>query len=212
MRALAQRNSLLSKVRAGAASQDSIGVWTREVALHGFELMQARAEAVSLLAGRFSEQAAALGLAGPAGIAYRPRSDASGPEELGRELEDRLPGDLDRGFTTHGPHRDDLMLTASGRDLRRYGSQGQQRLGLLALLLAEWEVLRDERGSPPVLLLDDVLSELDRERRGRLLGLAASCGQTLISTADASAADGAGARVSFVSVDRDAGVRMDEAA
>ena len=91
------------------------------------------------------------------------------PEELAAELAERLDADLERGFTSHGPHRDDLALLRDGRELRVYGSQGEQRLALLALLLAERDVLDEERGAPPLLLLDDVMSELDAERRARLV-------------------------------------------
>jgi DNA replication and repair protein RecF len=187
-RALAQRNSLLSSVRSGRSGAESLTGWNREVARHGIDLMRRRAETVDLLGPRFKAQAAALGLPDPGELSYRPRSKALTPEELERELEEHLAADMERGFTTHGPHRDELRLAAAGDELRRFGSQGQQRLGLLSLLLAEWELLRDERGRPPVLLLDDVLSELDPDRRVDLLRLVEAGGQTLITTADPGAA------------------------
>ena len=85
------------------------------------------------------------------------------------ELAERRDGDLARGFTGYGPHRDEVELSFGGRSLRRYGSQGQQRIGLLALLFAEREALRAARRQLPLMLLDDVMSELDPERRGRLV-------------------------------------------
>ena len=101
------------------------------------------------------------------------------------ELAERIESDLERGFTGHGPHRDDLLLSRSGRDLRTYGSQGQQRIGLLALLLAEREVLAARRSAPPLMLLDDVMSELDGGRRRELVGLLrAGGGQAVITTTD----------------------------
>jgi DNA replication and repair protein RecF len=106
---------------------------------------------------------------------------------LERELEERESSDLERGFTTHGPHRDDFMLCAGDRDLRRYGSQGQQRLGLLTLLLSERDAMEAAHGAPPVLLLDDVMSELDPDRRRLLIDLLAEGAQTVITTADESA-------------------------
>jgi DNA replication and repair protein RecF len=186
--ALAQRNSLLTRVRAGVSTRDSLAGWNREVARHGIDLMHRRSETVGMLAPRFRAQGHALGLPDPAELSYRPRSKADSADGLERELEEHLASDLERGFTTHGPHRDELHLTAGGDELRRFGSQGQQRLGLLSLLLAEWELLRDERGRPPVLLLDDVLSELDPQRRSDLLRLVTAGGQTLITTADPGAA------------------------
>jgi DNA replication and repair protein RecF len=102
-------------------------------------------------------------------------------------LEARLDRDLDRGATGLGPHLDDIDLLAGRRDLRAFGSQGEQRLAVLALLLAEAELVQAQRGFPPLLLFDDVLSELDPERRRILAGRLRSFGQTLITTTSAAA-------------------------
>jgi DNA replication and repair protein RecF len=184
-KALAQRNALLGRVRARAVGPDSLHVWDRELARHGIELIEHRRELIAALSTPFARRSGELGLPEPCEIVYRPRSSATTAAELEVELRERLDADLERGFTLHGPHRDDLLLRADTRDLRRYGSQGQQRLGLLALLLAERDVLRTMRDTSPVMLLDDVLSELDPGRRANLLGTLADSGQTLISTADA---------------------------
>ena len=186
-KALAQRNSLLGRVRSGAASASALAAWDRELARHGIELMRHRADAIGLLAGHFTARARDLGLPAPATLAYRPRSKAADAAGLEVELNDRVGSDLERGFTTHGPHRDDVVLRAAERDLRRYGSQGQQRLGLLALLVAERDAMEDAHGALPVLLLDDVMSELDPDRRAMLLELLETAGQTLITTADSAA-------------------------
>jgi DNA replication and repair protein RecF len=183
-KALAQRNSLLGRVRSGSATAAALSGWNRELARHGIELMRHRVDAVGLLGGHFVTRAAELGLPEPASLAYRPRSKAVDAAGLEEELAERLPSDLERGFTTHGPHRDDLLLQAAERDLRRYGSQGQQRLGLLSLLLAERDAMESAHGALPVLLLDDVMSELDPDRRRMLLDLVSATGQTLITTAD----------------------------
>jgi DNA replication and repair protein RecF len=183
-KALAQRNSLLGRIRAGNAGRTALGAWDRELAVHGIELMRHRGDAVALLAGHFATRARDLGLPEPATVAYRPRSKASDADGLEEELRERLPSDLERGFSTHGPHRDDLVLKAADKDLRRYGSQGQQRLALLSLLLSERDAMADAHGELPVLLLDDVMSELDPDRRRALLDLLVSTGQTLITTAD----------------------------
>jgi DNA replication and repair protein RecF len=186
-RALAQRNALLARVRSGRASAQTLTGWNRELARHGSQLIRDRTEVLALISDGFSTRAAELGLESEAAITYRPRVEAGSAEELERELESSLSQDIERGFTTRGPHRDDLLLTLAGRDLRRFGSQGQQRLGLLALILAERDALAQARGTTPILLLDDVLSELDPERRGLLLGVARQDGQTLVTTADRSA-------------------------
>jgi DNA replication and repair protein RecF len=182
--ALAQRNALVAAIRAGRAGRSSLPAWDAELARHAIALMADRAAVVDDLRPRFEAHAELLGLAGEPEIAYRPRSRATTAEELAGELAERVDADLERGFTGHGPHRDDLALRRDGRELRAYGSRGQQRLGLLALLLAEREVLAEERGAPPLMLLDDVMSELDAGRRKRLVDLLRTGGQSLITTTD----------------------------
>jgi DNA replication and repair protein RecF len=182
-RALAQRNALLGRVRAGAADRGALGAWDRELAGHAVALSADRAAAVAELAAPFAAAAADLGLEGDPGLEYRPRSRAQTAEELAAELAERLDGDVERGFTGHGPHRDELLLTREGRELRVYGSQGQQRLALLSLLLAEREAIAEARGSAPLALLDDVMSELDGERRERLVARLAG-GQALVTSTD----------------------------
>jgi DNA replication and repair protein RecF len=183
-RALAQRNALLGRIRSGAAAADSLGSWDAELARQGAELMAARTEAVSLLTGRFASRAAELGLPANAELAYRPRSRATDADGLAAELSDRRQADLDRGFTAHGPHRDDLRLLHGGEALRDYGSQGQQRVALLALLFAERDLLAAERGRPPLMLLDDVMSELDAQRRERLAELLRGYGQGVLTATE----------------------------
>jgi DNA replication and repair protein RecF len=183
--ALAQRNSLVARIRAGAGSADSMATWNMQLARHAIALMADRAAAAEALADRFAALGEELGLEGVLDLAYRPRSHATEPEVLATELAERLETDLARGFTTHGPHRDELALRRDRRELRAYGSQGQQRLALLALLLAEREALAAHCGVVPLMLLDDVMSELDQQRRRALVErLRASGGQAVISTTD----------------------------
>jgi DNA replication and repair protein RecF len=189
--ALAQRNALVVAIRAGRAGRGSLPAWDAELARHGIVLMRDRAEAVDGLREPFARHAEALGLEGGAELAYRPRSKAQDADALAAELAERTPGDLERGFTGHGPHRDELSLRRAGRELRAYGSRGQQRLGLLALLLAEREILADVRGTPPLLLLDDVMSELDATRRGRLVDVLRGGGQSVITTTELAHVPGA---------------------
>ena len=149
-----------------------------------------RAAAIDLLRKRFAMAAGELGLAGDVELRYRPRSKAATADELADELAERVGTDLERGFTTHGPHRDDLVLLRDDRELRAFGSQGEQRLALLALLLAERAALQDERGAPPLLLLDDVMSELDADRRERLAERL-RVGQSVVTTTDLAHVPGA---------------------
>jgi DNA replication and repair protein RecF len=182
--ALAQRNALLARIRTGAAQPASLGAWDHELARHGMALMADRAAAVGEVVQRFVARAEELGLDGSPAVAYRPRSRAVDVDALVAELADRHAQDLERGFSGHGPHRDDLALTRERRELRAYGSQGQQRLALLALLLAEREAIASTRDATPVMLLDDVMSELDGDRRARLVGLLRGQGQSVITTTD----------------------------
>ncbi len=183
--ALAQRNSLLGRVRAGLATADALMAWDRQLAAHGIALMADRAAAAEQIAGGFTRIASELGIDGTSTLAYRPRSRATDAEALAAELHERGPADVERGFTGHGPHRDELSLSRDGRELRFYGSQGQQRLALLALLLAERQALTTSRRSAPLMLLDDVMSELDRTRRESLVELLrTTSGQSVITTTD----------------------------
>jgi DNA replication and repair protein RecF len=191
-RALAQRNALVARVHAGSAAADLLDPWDGELARIGFELMQARAAAAERLADPFARLADELGLPEHAELAYRPRSKAASAADLRQELHDRRAADAQRGFTAHGPHRDELLLAHGGHPLRAFGSQGQQRIALLALLLAEREVLLAERGLPPLMLLDDVMSELDSERRRRLAELLRGGGQALVTATEAEHVPGAG--------------------
>jgi DNA replication and repair protein RecF len=182
-RALAQRNALLGRIRAGAAGPAALDAWDVELARHGVRLMADRREAVDGLRVPFAELAARLGLPAAAELRYRARSDAD-EQGLAAELAERRAADLERGFTVHGPHRDELQLLQDGVLLRSYGSQGQQRIALLALLFAERELLAERRGRPPLMLLDDVMSELDTERRELLAGLLRSGGQAVATATE----------------------------
>jgi DNA replication and repair protein RecF len=182
--ALAQRNALLTRIRGGRVEAAALRPWDLELARLGIELSADRALATALVEERFARHAEALGLGGLVRVAYRARSRASTPEELAEEIAAALPVDLVRGYTTHGAHRDDLVVRRDGRDLRAYGSQGEQRLVLLALLLAERDALAAERSLPPLMLLDDVMSELDAGRRERLVDTLAGFGQSVVTTTE----------------------------
>jgi DNA replication and repair protein RecF len=188
-RALAQRNALVARHNVAPGMLEP---WDGELARLGWELMRERGKAVDILANPFARLATELGLPEEALLAYRPRSHAASADGLRAELAERHSADLQRGFTAHGPHRDEVLLAHGGRPLRAFGSQGQQRVGLLALLLAEREVLLDQRGQPPLLLLDDVMSELDGERRLRLAELLRGGGQALVTATEAEHVPGAG--------------------
>jgi DNA replication and repair protein RecF len=183
-RALAQRNALLGRIRAGASGPAALDAWDVELARQGIRLMADRREAVAGLRAPFAALAEQLGLPGDADLRYSPRSAADDEEGLAAELRERRSADVERGFTAHGPHRDELGLLLAGTPLRVYGSQGQQRTALLALLFAERELLASRRGRPPLMLLDDVMSELDAERRELLADLLRSGGQSVVTATE----------------------------
>jgi len=192
-RALGQRNALLGRIRAGSAGPDALDAWDAELARHGVALAADRLLACERLAEPFERLANELGLPEPVELRYRPRSRAADPGGLADELAERRAADLERGFTAHGPHRDEVVLRHAGEALRAYGSQGQQRSALLALLFAERELFLAERGRAPLMLLDDVMSELDGARRERLTELVRGSGQTVITTTEATHVPGADA-------------------
>jgi DNA replication and repair protein RecF len=176
--AVAQRNASLRRVNAGFSTRDALSPWTQQVAELGTDLVAARREVLALLSAPFAERAGELGLP-DAELRY------DGVPPTVAALEDRLDRDLDRGVTGVGPHLDDVVIASGTRELRSFGSQGEQRLAVLALLLAEAELIVERRGIPPLLLLDDVLSELDPSRRRILAARVASAGQALITATDA---------------------------
>ncbi len=185
-RALAQRNALVSRIRSGSAGPDSLDAWDAELSESGIELMETRAAALVTLAPLFAAAASELGLSDPE-LRYAPRSKAAGAEELRSELFEKRDSDLARGFSGHGPHLDEVAISLGGRSARKYASQGQQRSVLLALLFAERDALLAERAEAPLMLLDDVTSELDPERRELLCDrLAAGGGQSLVTATESS--------------------------
>jgi len=175
--AIAQRNASLRRIAAGVSTRDAIEPWTAQVVELGLALVAARKEMLALLAAPFAVHAAALGL-DEAELRY------AGEPPTANDLEARFDRDLDRGSTGLGPHLDDVVIASGARELREFGSQGEQRLAVLALLLAEAELIADRRGVPPLLLLDDVLSELDPARRRILAERVVRTGQTLVTATD----------------------------
>ncbi len=173
---LAQRNAALRRVQLGLSDRSAVEPWTERLATLGAELVEARRATLATLAPGFAERAGELGIP-EAHLDY-----AADPPTV-EALESRLGRDIERGATGLGPHLDDVLIASGDRDLRQYGSQGEQRLGVLSLLLAEAELL----DPPPLLLLDDVLSELDPGRRRVLAERIAGMGQTMITTTHASA-------------------------
>jgi DNA replication and repair protein RecF len=172
--AVGQRNAALRRVAHGSSDHDVLSPWTAQVADLGAMLTAARRDVIELLQAGFADRAAELGLEGVS-LGY----DAE-PPTIGM-LEERLARDIERGTTGVGPHLDEIAIRAHARDLRAFGSQGEQRLAVLALLLAEAELIAERRRVPPLLLLDDALSELDERRRRILSERIGVVGQTIVT-------------------------------
>jgi DNA replication and repair protein RecF len=181
-RALAQRNHLLRRLRAGHGDPEALLGWDDVTARAGAELALARRRLCALLAPAFAARLEQLG--GAPGSEPLRLVEHTPAEALADALRERRRRDIERAATGAGPHLDDLELRESGRDLRRYGSQGEQRRALLALILAEADLLTDERGEQPVLLLDDVTGEFDAARRALLLEAVGRFEQAIVTTTD----------------------------
>src|SRR5262249_9045987 len=157
--------------------------WTERTVALGQDLVRARIEALQALQPSFAGVADTLGLAN-ATVEYE------GAPVTEVELETRIDADVERGVTGAGPHLHDIRLAAGKRDLRTFGSQGEQRVAVLSLVLAEAAALRLRLAVSPLVLLDDVLSELDGDRRRSLADLIALGAQTVVTATAAAAYPG----------------------
>ena len=182
--ALARRNAALRQ-QARGRRDSAVAVWDAPLAESGGMLWRARVEWTSRVAERFASLCDAIGEPGRAALSYVTSMGETGDPVTAilEGLEARRGLDLRHGVTHFGPHREDLGITVAGRDLRTFGSAGQQRSAAIALRLLEWEALRDARAAAPLLLLDDPFAELDARRSVRIIGLLcdAGLGQTILT-------------------------------
>ncbi len=178
--ALAQRNALLAR----GATPAQMDTWDHELARHGLSLIADRRSAIETIESAFEMIGEELGLVGSPDIRYRTVSEAEDVEDFVDQLRQRHDSDINRGFTTFGPHRDEVVLRNEAREVRTYGSQGQQRLTLLSLLLAECEAITSLTSRRPLILLDDVMSELDATRRALLVDRVGTLGQVLVTATE----------------------------
>ncbi len=177
MRLLAQRNSLLKKIRDGEAEESELSLWDAQIIPRAVSVVKKRIEVVKKLDVLASKMQKSLsGGKETLSLRYELHGAREGDHMTNdllswynEKLAESVRLDILRGVTRFGPHRDDLAFFVNEADLRSYGSQGQQRTGVLSLKLAELAFFREETGEYPILLLDDVMSELDRERREQLL-------------------------------------------
>ena len=192
MTALRQRNALLKQPESGALNSQ-LDVWDEQLAQCAAPLVRLRAQ----MSERLSVMAAAhyRYISGrdeeTLGIRYMTQLTEPDPAAQAlRLLQARRHDDFRRLSTSVGPHRDDLSLTLGGEDLQAYASQGQARTAALSMKLAAFDLLCEEQGEPPLLLLDDVLSELDPVRRRHLIDRVRGA-QALLTCTDVSDLNGA---------------------
>ncbi len=186
-RALAQRNSLLRAIREGAAQPAELRYWDELIVSEGGTLVGERLAVLEALAGPLAEAHAEIAPdEGRLTLRYETNAPAAAGEApaaaLRRRLAETAEKELWNGATLVGPHRDDILLELDGRELASFASRGQQRTAILALKLAELKLLTDPHGEPPLLLLDDVFSELDPHRRAHLVRRIRTLPQAFITT------------------------------
>lgn len=189
-RALQQRNGLLRAIREEEASRDDLRYWDRPFVEAGGAVVAARlrllAALAAPLAAAHAEIAPEEGSRGALALDYLTNAPAASGESprdaLARRLVETSEKEAWNGTTLVGPHRDDLAFLLEGRDLAGFASRGQQRTAILALKLAELDLLSELGGGPPLLLLDDVFSELDPARRAHLVRRIAALPQAFVTT------------------------------
>jgi DNA replication and repair protein RecF len=189
-RALQQRNSLLRAIRDETASREELRYWDQPFLDAGAAVVAARQALLERLsqplADAHREIAPEEATTGSLGLDYLTNAPA-GPDEtprdaLSRRLRETAEKELWNGTTLIGPHRDDVAFVMGGRDLGAFASRGQQRTAILALKLAELDLVTGQDGRPPLLLLDDVFSELDPARRAHLVRRIAELPQAIVTT------------------------------
>lgn len=192
-----QRNALLKRIQAGEAGEGEIDFWDEELSGHGAVLFAERALSVETIAELATK--AHRNLSGgieELELTYRPRLEGWDDTRCREEANDlsaamqsalaaNRPRDVGAGITLTGPHRDDIAIDLNGTSAAAFASRGQQRTAALALRLAEARFMANVRGDVPVVLLDDVLSELDEERRHAVLTSLGEWDQLIITSADA---------------------------
>ena len=189
-RALQQRNGLLRLIREEQATRAELRFWDTALLEAGTAVREERhrllAEMAGPLAAAHAEIAPDEGATGTLALAYSTNAPQQAGESvrdaLGRRLAETADKEVWNGSTLIGPHRDDVVFEMGGRPLASFASRGQQRTAILAFKLAEVDLLTAQDGRPPLLLLDDVFSELDPERRAHLVRRIAALPQAFVTT------------------------------
>jgi len=184
-----QRNHLLRSIREGTSSQDELKFWDDQLAENGCEIMKSRIATVNRLSSLLKPFHIQLGAAEESlQLLYRPtipiENDTPTSDSILLALEGSRTRDISQGATSIGPHRDDMSILINQNVASRYASRGQARTAVLAIKLAESAYLKERRESEPLLLLDDLLSELDTVRRGQIMEHIIQYKQCIVTTAE----------------------------
>lgn len=186
-RILTQRNALLRAIREGRGNDSELAYWNESLCNEGAAVLGARFDAMKQLKGLVSDAFVRLEALDHLEVSYAATVDFSErptPQTLADALERSRGAERGAGMTLVGPHRDDLKLVMNGVEMAKHASRGQARLAALSMRVAEAKLLEERRADPPVVLFDDVLSELDDRRRELVLDEAAVHHQAIVTTAD----------------------------
>ncbi len=170
-RAVDQRNALLKMAQEQTVESESFEVWEAELCEHGAALRELRHDYVRRLAGEATGFHRQLANGEILGVVYMPKDPGATPDELSAAYRHHRCVEIHRGATQIGPHRDDIYFTINELEIKLYGSQGQQRSAMIALKMAGLAVARQILRASPILLLDDIFSDLDKHRRSNLIQL-----------------------------------------
>lgn len=188
-RALEQRNALLKTARERYVDPASYEPWEAQLGHHGAALRQTRTEYVAELGPLAQESHGSMATGERLELSYAPKDEALEEEALIEALASGREAEVARGATNFGPHRDDVLIEVGAKEARLFGSQGQQRTAVISIKLGALRLAQNELGMPPLLLLDDIFSDLDQSRRAHLVEtVSALNGQAVLTCTEPTAA------------------------
>ncbi len=191
-RVMTQRNHLLKSIREGRSSEPELEFWDVQLSIHAARIMESRARVIQALSAAACPIHETLSGSGePLSVRYMPSvepGEYSDTRELSRTVHAAILAESRRevaaGHCIVGPHRDDIAVSIGEMDVRAFGSRGQSRTAVLAMKLAEVDLIANEFGEQPVVLLDDVMSELDEVRRRCVVERASTLDQVIVTSAE----------------------------
>ena len=190
---LDNRNKLLKTTKDFNVLKENIQIWDKALANAGIKIIKEREKFVNEIQPFASKAHEYISGGERLRLVYK-KFEVADENEFMKKLSKALEKDFKMGYTTFGPHRDDIDIFVNDQEVKSFGSQGQQRTVSLSLKLAELEIMKNVTGEYPILILDDVFSELDENRRKKLIKFTSRC-QTFLTTTDESLCEGKIVRV-----------------